>query len=135
MRAVVDASIAIAWFADEIVPEHVLELLDEIANDRAVAPPLFRLEVANVFLALERRRKLAPETRRAMMMDLSKLPIQIDAESIEQTWPKSLNLAERFQLTMYDATYLELAQRMKLPLATLDAALIRASAQCGVEIA
>jgi len=49
----------------------------------------------------------------------------LDTETTDQAWTTTARLAERYRLTLYDAAYLELAQRRKLPLATLDEDLIR----------
>jgi predicted nucleic acid-binding protein len=48
------------------------------------------------------------------------LPISTDPETGKQAWNATLQLAHRHRLTLYDAAYLELAQRRRLPLATLD---------------
>ena len=59
--------------------------------------------------------------------------ISTDSETDEHAWTTSLRLAERFELTLYDAAYLELAQRRNLPLASLDRDLLAASRRAGVE--
>jgi predicted nucleic acid-binding protein len=135
MRAVIDASLAFAWVSDEVVTDAVTRLLEDVVVQGALAPPLFRLEIANALITSERRGKISHATRVAMLADLQALPIAIDPEPIEMCWRRALDLAEAFDLTVYDATYLELAQRSGLPLATLDAALIRAAPACGVDIA
>ena len=48
------------------------------------------------------------------------MPISIDPETDAQAWTATLSLSECFSLTLYDATYLELAHRQNLPLATRD---------------
>jgi predicted nucleic acid-binding protein len=62
------------------------------------------------------------------------LPITIDTETTAQAWTATNRLAERYRLTLYDATYLELAQRLDLPLATLDAELRAAASALGVPL-
>jgi predicted nucleic acid-binding protein len=65
---------------------------------------------------------------------LRDLPVTLDAETADQAWTATARLAERYRLTMYDAAYLELAQRRKLPLATLDQDLIRAGNPLGMTL-
>lgn len=135
MRAVIDASMAFSWISNEVVADAANRVLESVVVHGGLAPSLFRLEIANALLNSERRGKISRATRVAMLADLLALPIMIDPEPIETCWRRAVGLAEAFELTVYDATYMELAQRSGLPLATLDAALIRAAPACGVDIA
>jgi predicted nucleic acid-binding protein len=54
------------------------------------------------------------------LADLLSLPISLDPETDRRAWDPTLQLAHLHRLTLYDAAYLELAQRRGLPLATLD---------------
>jgi len=65
---------------------------------------------------------------------LRDLPVRLDAEAADLAWTTLAALADRFRLSLYDAAYLELAQRRKLPLATRDAALGRAAHALSVEV-
>jgi predicted nucleic acid-binding protein len=65
---------------------------------------------------------------------LARLPIAVDPDTDAYAWTTTLQLAGRFALTLYDATYLELAQRRSLPLATLDRALRAAASVLGVAL-
>ena len=62
------------------------------------------------------------------------MPITLDDETADKSWEDTLRLAERFTLSAYDATYLELAQRRRLPLASMDRALRNAAATLGLEV-
>jgi predicted nucleic acid-binding protein len=62
------------------------------------------------------------------------LDITIDQHTDSNAWGETLNFADRFQLTVYDAAYLELAQRRSLPLASLDDELCTAAAALGVAL-
>ncbi len=62
------------------------------------------------------------------------MAIEIDDETDQRAWSATLRLAERHKLTLYDAAYLELADRRALPLASLDAALCAAAASIGVRV-
>jgi predicted nucleic acid-binding protein len=93
----------------------------------AVAPSLWRLEIANALQAAVRRKRIDATFRDESLADLRSLPIAIDAETDQHAWGTTLSIAERCGLTLYDAAYLELAQRLRLPLASLDQALRAAS--------
>ena len=86
----------------------------------AWVPAFWRLEVANVLEMNVRRGRHPAAFRDAALADLAALPIAVDAETDRQAWGATLRLAARHRLTLYDAAYLELAQRRGLPLATLD---------------
>ncbi len=120
MTFVIDASLTMAWyFEDESTPA-TDKLLDRASDTGAVVPSLWRLEVANAFQMAVRRRRLDAIYRDASLAELALMPITIDADTNTYAWTTTLRLAERFSLTLYDAAYLELAQRRSLPLATLD---------------
>jgi predicted nucleic acid-binding protein len=90
------------------------------------------LEVANVLEMNVRRGRHDAFFRDAALADLTVLPISIDAETDRQAWGATVRLAARRRLTLYDAAYLELAQRRGLPLATLDKELRDAATAEGV---
>jgi predicted nucleic acid-binding protein len=131
-RGIIDASITLAWgFPDEISPEADY-VLTAVRNGGAIVPAIWPLEVANAVLVAERRSRLSRADGAAFLARLQRLPIQIDAGS-EDLFPQTVfTLAREHALSYYDATYLELAMRMGLPLATFDTALLRAMAASGV---
>ncbi len=127
MSFVVDASVSLAWcFEAEHTPP-LLALLDRVVEAGAVAPALWPLEATNGLLSAERRGRVAATARRTLADFLHALPITVDMEAPDRAWAEIDALATRFGLTSYDAAYLELAQRRRLPLATMDAALRRAA--------
>ena len=130
---VIDASIALGWLLDDERTATALRLLDQLGQQRALVPPLFWLEVGNALHAAARRKRLA---RAAVEVfdDLKRLPIAVDTESPVQTTREALSLAARHDITVYDATYLELALRARAPLATLDAALAVAAGRAGAAL-
>lgn len=135
MSFVLDNSVALAWcFKDERTPLSIA-LLDRVTLEGAVAPQLWPLEALNVLLVAERRGRIDRETRLTLSAFLAELPITIDPETAERTWGATARLAEAHRLTAYDAAYLELAQRMGLPLATQDAELVAAARATGVGLA
>ncbi len=129
-----DNSVALAWcFEDEQTPT-VLGLLDRVADSGATAPMLWPLEALNGLLAAERRRRLDAAKRAMLAAFLRELPVRLDMETADQAWEDTARLAEKFRLTIYDASYLELAQRRRLPLASLDKDLRKAAISAGVEV-
>jgi predicted nucleic acid-binding protein len=83
-------------------------------------PGLWRLEVANILEMGIRRGRHDAAFRDSTLADLALLPIHLDPETDQRAWRETAQLAERHKLTPYDAAYLDLALRRKLPLATLD---------------
>jgi predicted nucleic acid-binding protein len=112
----------------------IRRVFDAVADDGALVPALWRLEVANSLTMAVRRRRIDPDFRRAALADLALLDITTEQQTDSYAWTDTLNLADRFQLTVYDAAYLELAQRRALPLATLDQDLRNAAMAIGVEV-
>jgi predicted nucleic acid-binding protein len=131
---VLDNSVALTWcFEDERTPA-TTALLEQIGEAGALAPMLWPLEALNGLLVAERRGRLDAPRRRLLAGFLSALPIRFDDETASQVWTATMRLAERFALSSYDAAYLELAQRRRLPLATLDHDLRAAAAALGVTV-
>ncbi|MGH6799256.1 MAG: type II toxin-antitoxin system VapC family toxin, partial [Roseiarcus sp.] len=128
---VLDASLTLAWYFDDEASSAVDSVLAAVARGGAIVPPLWRLEVANGFQSAIRRKRIDQRYRDDSLAELRLLPIEIDGESDARVWPSALPLADRFGLSVYDACYLELAQRRELPLATLDARLRSAGAALG----
>ena len=134
MSLVIDSSITLAWlFEDERSPA-ADSVLRRVTESGAVAPSLWRLEVANALQMAVKRKRITAVFRDASITDLQALEVNIDAETDRHAWTTTLQLAERCRLTLYDAAYLELAQRLGLPLATLDEELRTAGAALGVTL-
>ena len=134
MSIVIDASLTMAWYFDDESTPATDALLDRVASAGAVVPGLWRLEVANAFQMAVRRQRIDAVYRDASLAELSYMPITIDADTGTYAWSTILRLAERFSLTVYDAAYLELAQRRSLPLATLDRELRATAPSLNVEL-
>jgi predicted nucleic acid-binding protein len=134
MSFVVDNSVALAWCFEDEHTEPLMELLDRVAETGAFAPSLWPLEALNGLLMAERRRRVDARRRQRLAGFLRALPITLDPETADQAWSVAARLAERYRLSIYDAAYLELAQRRSLPLATLDADLVRAAKALGTVV-
>ena len=94
-----------------------------------------RLEVADGLQTGIRRGRIDTIYRDAALSDLALLDIVIDPDTDRYAWTGTLRLADRFRLTVYDASYLELAQRRALPLASLDMELCDAARALGLQLA
>ena len=97
-------------------------------------PALWPLETANALLVLVRRGKLTEEERQDALSALAGLCAEIDYEIASIAFTKLSQLASEHRLSVYDATYLELALRTKLPLACKDGPLCEAAKRCGVRL-
>ncbi len=97
-------------------------------------PQVWRLEVVNVLLMGYRKRRHELNVVREYLSDLSRPLIVVDDETGSRAWDSIFELAAKYRLTSYDAAYLELAARMRAPLATLDKELIRAAREEGVKL-
>lgn len=122
-----DASSTLAWcFSDEEGASPLPELA-------VVVPALWALEVANGLMTGERRGRITSAAATALVPVLQDaLAVEIDTEA--DVFRSVLPIAREYGLSIYDATYLELALRRFLPLITLDRHLQEAAAAAGVEI-
>jgi predicted nucleic acid-binding protein len=134
MSFVVDNSVALAWCFEDEQTLGIMALLDRLIETGAMAPQLWPLEALNGLLAAERRGRIDRDLRQRLAGFLQALPIRIDDETAGRSWTQTAQLAEQHRLTAYDASYLELAVRVGLPLATGDAALITAAKAAGVAL-
>jgi predicted nucleic acid-binding protein len=129
---VLDTSLTLSWyFEDERTPA-ADALLDRVANQGATVPGLWRLEIANGLRTAIRRKRIDEGYRNRAIAQLARLPITVDPDTDRYAWTTILQLADRFALTPYDAAYVELAQRLVLPLATLDGPLRAAATALGI---
>jgi predicted nucleic acid-binding protein len=134
MSLVLDASITLAWiYADETTTA-VLQAFEVLRERGAWVPGLWRLEVANVLQMNVNRKRHRATFRDGALAELALLPIHLDPDTDRHAWGETLRLADRHHLTVYDAAYLELALRRKIPLATLDRQLRATAASNGVEL-
>jgi predicted nucleic acid-binding protein len=131
---ILDSSATLAWIYGDETTEAIRRVFDAIADNGAMVPALWRLEVANSLTMAARKRRIDPDFRRAALADLALLDITTDQQTDSHAWTDTLNLADHFLLTVYDAAYLELARRRTLPLATLDQELRTAATAIGVTL-
>lgn len=134
MPFVLDCSVTMAWLFSDEASEATDSLRESMVSDSAVVPVLWPIEVGNVLLVATRRGRINIDEWSRIRVDLDNLPIEIDSESYKRVLDTVLPLAYENNLSVYDAMYLELAMRLKLPLATLDKSLIAAGTKLGTEI-
>ena len=134
MSLVLDSSATLAWIYSDETTDSIRRLFDAVADEGAVVPALWRLEIANSLTVAVRRGRIDANFRRAVLSDLALLDITTDDHTDVHAWGETLSVADRFQLTVYDAAYLELAQRRNLPLATLDHELRVAAKSLGLHL-
>ncbi len=126
MSFVLDNSVALAWLLPDEGNDAVDALADRLVRAPAHVPAIWQLEVTNALLVALRRERITDADVDRLIEVLSALPIEVDRDWDDGCLPRVLVLARRFGLTSYDASYLELAERRGLPLATLDARLGKA---------
>ena len=126
MPFVLDSSVALAWVLPDATNPTLDHLCDRLINDVTLVPPVWPLEIGNVLLTAIKRGRLTAKDMSHLVTELRALPLEIDAASTERALEETLALAKKYDLTSYDASYLELAQRRNLPLATLDTKLRKA---------
>ena len=134
MSFVLDCSVTMAWCFEDERTAATHALLARVVDAGAIAPFLWPLEVTNVLLNAVRRKRIPSEAVNQVAQRIAVLPVAIDTDGAALVWANTLQLAERYALSSYDACYLELAQRKALPLATLDAALRKAATAAGVTL-
>ncbi len=135
-RFVLDASVTLCWlFADQATAytESVLDRL--VGGDSVLAPTIWPFEIANVVTVAERRKIVNSAQASAFFRTLGQLSIVLDHTGIGHIFSAVSETARRYQLSVYDAGYLELAIREALPLVTVDGALRNAARVAGVLLA
>ena len=131
MAFVLDASVCAVWaLADEAHPlaDVAMEQLD---RENALVPALWWFEVRNVLVMSERRKRLISLESGTFLNFLQGFPIWVDPERDEEA---IFGFARKYQLSFYDAAYLDVAHRNRLPLATLDKALRIAAEAAGIQL-
>lgn len=131
---VLDASLTIAWhFSDEETDSTAA--VEQLTIDTTVIVPThWHAEVANALLVGERHRRATPSDSARFAERLRQLDLLIDTLDGGEVIERIMPLARAHRLTIYDALYLELAERRGLPLASLDTALRNAARDVGVPL-
>ena len=132
---VADSSVGVAWAVHSQASNATDQLLERVATGMSlVVPTLWPFEVANSLLVLFRRKRILAEERDQALGALARLPLVVDDEGCRLAFERISKLAAEIGLSVYDAAYLELALRRKLPLASRDDALCHAAGDCRVKL-
>ena len=132
---VVDASVTIAWVRPAQGNPESVEWLEKVGKGSLlIVPSLWSLEVANALIVLQRRGRILVEERRRALFFLGELPVEIDDEASRVGLSRLSDLAAEQDLSVYDAAYLELANRRRLPLACKDGPLRAAAGRLGIPV-
>jgi predicted nucleic acid-binding protein len=134
MSLVLDASMTLAWRVTRPYPNEALIAQNAIhttMSHGAIVPHLWYPEVANALVMSERQGVSTPKDSANFLADLDSLPISLDTASVQSTRNKTLSFARTWKLTVYDATYFELALRKNASLATFDRQLAEAFRKAG----
>ena len=134
-RFVVDCSVTMAWAFENQSNDYTRGILSRLVRDDASVPAIWPLEVANSLAVAERRRTFSRAASEGFVARLAALSIFVTEDTHERALREILALARERNLSAYDASYLELAMRLGLPLATRDEALRRAARALGVFLA
>jgi predicted nucleic acid-binding protein len=136
MSFVLDNSVTMRWFFGDGKPQELAyagKVLDAMKQDNALVPVTWGLEVANVIARAEAKGLVTEARSDAFLEMLEGVDIDVDSATFGQALSNTLHLARRYKLSSYDASYLELALRLGIPLATLDEDLQKAAKKAGVK--
>ena len=136
MRFVLDNSVTMRWFFGDGKPQDLAyagKVLDLMQEAQALVPATWGLEVANVIAKAEEKALVTEARSGAFLEMLEDVDIEADSATFAHALTDTLQLARRYKLSSYDASYLELALRLGLPLATLDEDLQKAAKKAGVK--
>jgi predicted nucleic acid-binding protein len=130
----IDASVTLAWCFPDEASNYADSVLLALENQTVIVPTIWAVEITNALLVGERRKRIRqPEIRR--FVDLLKgLSVVEERQKFAETVSNVLPLAREYDLSAYDAAYLDVAIRHEIPLATLDAAMQKACTAAGIEI-
>lgn len=134
---VLDNSVAMRWLlvSEKKTDQNYAQIvLKSLLETDALVPNLWHLEAANVLLGAEKRGELDLVEVERFISQLEALPIHVDPLTAAQTFSRTMVLSRLYKLSSYDASYLELAIREGLPLATLDKALIKAAIKANIQL-
>jgi predicted nucleic acid-binding protein len=129
---VLDNSVVTGWLLESQASAYCEAVARRLQTSRAIAPPLLALEYTNVLRTACKQQKFIASQAQEMLTMLAGLPIDIDTAPPNPA--QLFDLALRYDLTSYDAVYLDLALRRSLPIATQDQALANAALVAGVGV-
>lgn len=129
---VIDASVALSWSIADEGDVEAISLLKQVASEGAIVPALWTFEMENGLRNAHRRGRITDAEAVSIQTKLVTLPIQVVDSTDRVAFHGALGLANKFDLSVYDAAYLDVALRHKGHLATLDDKLMSAAEKLGV---
>lgn len=129
---VLDCSVTMAWCFDDENSEYAAQVLEHLKTDSALVPRLWHLEVLNVLLVAERKRRITVAESDSFLQSLSILPIETDSMPVTVQDREIIALARKYQLSAYDTAYLALAVGEDIVIATQDRGLQAAAKALGL---
>ena len=130
MPFVLDNSVVSGWFLQDQANAYTRAIAHRLQDDQALVPAIWELEFANVLRTACVRQRMNSQAAHEVAEQVSRLPIEVDRRSVGPS--EILGLSLRFGLSSYDAAYLELALRQRVPVATQDERLRAAALASGV---
>ena len=130
---VLDCSVTMAWCFEDEAAGYADRVLKKLAKREAVVPAIWPLEVANVLLVGERRKRLTKADSSRFLELLQGLPITIDVQATSRAFGDIISVARSLTISAYDAAYVEPAMREGLQLATRDDSLHKAASKNGIK--
>lgn len=132
---VLDASVALEWLLPSERSGEVEQLILQAKPSGVHAPAIFPLEVANGLRTKVRQGKITADYRDIALDRLYRLGVEADQQGSRfDRLREAVGLSDRFGLTVYDASYLELALRLGADLASLDRELAAAARASGLQV-
>ncbi|MCL4486473.1 MAG: type II toxin-antitoxin system VapC family toxin [Nitrospirae bacterium] len=123
-----------AWCFEDERNEYADSVLECLEAGEAFVPAIWPLEVGNVLLVAERKKRLSEASIIRFLALVNNLPITVEQETPERMLKEILSLARENGLSTYDASYLDLAMRLGLPISTKDKVLLKAAKKCQIPV-
>lgn len=130
----IDNSIVMAWCFDDETNAYTDGIQEMLIDHKALVPAIWPLEVTNVLLVAERQKRISMANSGHFLALLAQLPIEVEPIASARVFHETFALARQHSLSSYDASYLELAIRRGLPIASQDKAIIRAAKSIQLEV-
>jgi predicted nucleic acid-binding protein len=131
---VIDNSVVMTWCFKDEISQYSDHILDRLEESTGFVPSIWPLEVCNVLLVAERKKRISEAGSTRFLALLAELPVIVEQETPERMIREIFALARKHKLSSYDASYLDLAMRKGLPIATLDKNLLAAAKRSKVQI-
>lgn len=134
MAFVLDNSISASWILEDEFDLYSSQVLDKLLSEPAIVPSIWVLEITNTMVAGFRRKRISPANQVSTVELLKSLPITVESSHGQNDLDRLMQLAQAYNLSVYNAAYLDLAIRLELPLANKESDLIKAAKVSSVDL-